>query len=138
MRALARGSVNVLLPPHCLGCEMPVAEAGSLCARCWGRLTLIERPYCERLGTPFSYDLGAGALSAEAIADPPPFGRLRAVAAHDDMARKLVHGLKYSDRLDLARWMAKWMARAGSELTKEAEVIVPVPLHRLRLWTRRF
>jgi len=138
VRALAGSSVNVLLPPHCLGCEMPVAETGSLCARCWGRLTLIERPYCERLGTPFSYDLGTGALSAEAIADPPPFERLRAVAAHDDMARKLVHGLKYGDRLDLARWMAQWMARAASELTRDADVIVPVPLHRRRLWTRRF
>jgi predicted amidophosphoribosyltransferase len=136
--ALARGGMNVLLPPHCLGCEMPVASAGTLCAQCWGRLRLIERPYCERLGIPFAYDLGAGALSAEAIADPPPFERLRAVAAYDDMARKLVHALKYGDRLDLARWMAQWMARAGSELAANAGVVVPVPLHRRRLWSRRF
>ena len=46
-----------------------------------------------------------GALSAEAIADPPPFERCRAVAAFDDVARRLVHGLKYRDRLELAAWM---------------------------------
>jgi ComF family protein len=135
---LARGGVNVLLPPHCMACEMPVATSGTLCAQCWGKLRLIERPYCERLGTPFAYDLGEGALSAEAIADPPPFERLRAVAAYDDMARKLVHGLKYGDRLDLAQWMARWMVRAGGELVSSAGVVVPVPLHRRRLWSRRF
>jgi len=136
--AFARSGMNVLLPPHCLGCDMPVASTGTLCAQCWGRLKLIERPYCERLGTPFAYDLGEGAQSAEAIADPPPFERLRAVAAYDDMARKLVHALKYGDRLDLARWMARWMARAGGDVVAGAGVIVPVPLHRRRLWTRRF
>ena len=51
---------------------------------------------------PFAYDLGPGALSAEAIADPPPFERCRAVAAFDEVARKLVHGLKYRDQLELA------------------------------------
>jgi ComF family protein len=138
LMALARGGVNVLLPPHCMACEMPVATSGTLCAQCWGKLRLIERPYCERLGTPFAYDLGEGALSAEAIADPPPFERLRAVAAYDDMARKLVHGLKYGDRQDLARWMARWMVRAGGDVVSGAGVVVPVPLHRRRLWTRRF
>jgi ComF family protein len=138
LMALWQGGVNLLLPPHCMACEMPVASSGTLCAQCWGKLRLIERPYCDRLGTPFAYDLGEGALSAEAIADPPPFERLRAVAAYDDMARKLVHGLKYGDRLDLARWMARWMARAGSEVVAAAGVIVPVPLHRRRLWSRRF
>jgi ComF family protein len=138
LMALARGGVNVLLPLHCMACEMPVATSGTLCAQCWGKLRLIERPYCERLGTPFAYDLGEGALSAEAIADPPPFERLRAVAAYDDMARKLVHGLKYGDRQDLARWMARWMVRAGGDVVSGAGVVVPVPLHRRRLWTRRF
>lgn len=98
----------------------------------------IERPYCEQLGIPFAYDLGPGALSAEAIAAPPPFQRCRAVCAFDDVARKLVHGLKYRDRLELAAWMGRWMARAGGELLAEADVIVPVPLHRRRLWSRRF
>jgi predicted amidophosphoribosyltransferase len=99
---------------------------------------LIERPYCARLGTPFAYELGEGALSAEAIAEPPPFDRCRAVAVFDDMSRRLVHGLKYRDRLELARWMGGWMARAGAELVREADVVVPVPLHHRRLWSRRY
>ncbi|MCR4282305.1 MAG: double zinc ribbon domain-containing protein, partial [Bauldia sp.] len=135
--ALVRGAADIALPPQCLACDRPVGAHGSLCASCWSRLRPIEKPYCARLGIPFSYDLGQGALSAEAIADPPPFDRCRAVAVFDDVARRLVHGLKYRDRLELASWMANWMARAGIEIVAEADVVVPVPLHRRRLWWRR-
>ncbi len=136
--ALAAGLVDLALPPQCLACRRPVASEGGLCATCWGGFRLIERPFCQRLGIPFTYDLGAGALSAEAIADPPPFERCRAVAHFDDVARGLVHGLKYRDQGELARWMGHWMARAGADVVADAGLIVPVPLHRLRLWSRRF
>ena len=136
--AFGRRLADIALPPQCLSCHAPVAELGTLCPSCWSRLKPIERPYCARLGIPFAYDLGAGALSAEAIAEPPPFDRCRAVAVFDDVARRLVHGLKYRDRLDLARWMAEWMARAGAEVIADTDVVVPVPLHRRRLWWRRY
>lgn len=136
--AVGGGIADLALPPQCLACDRHVAEAGGLCAACWGGFRLIEQPYCARLGIPFSYDLGRGALSAEAIADPPPFDRCRAVAHFDTVARTLVHGLKYRDHVELARWMGEWMARAGIDILAEADLIVPVPLHRFRLWTRRF
>jgi ComF family protein len=101
-------------------------------------MRLIERPYCERLGIPFDVDLGGSLLSPAAIADPPVFGRARAVAEYEGTARTLVHRLKYGDRLDLARALGAMMARAGSELLAEADLVVPVPLHWSRLWRRRF
>ncbi len=136
--ALADGIADLALPPQCLACQRHVARLGGLCPICWGGLRLIEKPYCATLGIPFAYDLGPGALSAEAIAEPPPFERCRAVAHFDDVARKLVHGLKYRDRTELARWMGRWMARSGVELLADADIVAPVPLHRWRLWTRRF
>jgi ComF family protein len=33
---------------------------------------------------------------------------------------------------------SRWLARAGAELLDDAELIVPVPLYRSRLWRRRF
>ena len=102
-------------------------------------MRFIERPFCERLGTPFAADLGDGLLSPEAIADPPVYARARAVARYDDgPARRLVQRLKYGDRLELATTMGRWMARAGDELLVDADVLVPVPLHPLRLAWRRF
>lgn len=98
----------------------------------------MERPWCAVMGTPFSHDMGDGFLSAEAIANPPPFARARSACAYQGVARRMVQTLKYSDRPDLAPWMARWMARAGAELLAEAAVIVPVPLHRRRFFSRRF
>jgi len=74
----------------------------------------------------------------EAIADPPAYGRARAAVRYDDIARDLVHRLKYGDRLDLATAMGQWMARAGRTLLDDADAVVPVPLHWRRLWGRRF
>ncbi len=101
-------------------------------------MRFIEKPYCAIHGTPFSYDLGKGALSAEAIADPPPFDTSRSVALYDDVARQLVHSLKFGDRTDLAPWMAQSMVRAAEGRVDEASIVVPVPLHRRRLLMRRF
>ncbi|AXS42030.1 ComF family protein [Breoghania sp. L-A4] len=137
-RIVGRRLLDLALPPVCCVCERPLAEDVGLCMPCWSRLTLIERPYCERLGTPLAYDIGPGALSAAAIAEPPPFGRARAVCVHDEISRALVHGLKYRDRLELAPLMARWMLRASDGLVHEANLIVPVPLHPRRLWRRRF
>jgi ComF family protein len=40
--------------------------------------------------------------------------------------------------MELARPLGRWMARAGAELLAEADLLVPVPLHRRRLALRRF
>jgi ComF family protein len=74
----------------------------------------------------------------EAIANPPAYQRSRAAVRYDDVARTLVHALKYQDRTDLAPAMGRWMARAGAELLREADVLVPVPLHWRRGWSRRY
>lgn len=101
-------------------------------------MRFIERPYCEVLGIPFRKDQGQGALSPQAIAEPPPFDRLRSVALHEGAARNLVHGLKYRDRTDLAVMMARWMARAALTELSACDVIIPIPLHWTRLLRRRF
>ena len=130
---------DLVFPPGCLACRKATATINALCPTCWRAVRFIERPFCERLGTPFPADLGEGLLSPEAIANPPVFARARAVAHFDDgPARQLVHRLKYGDRLELAAAMGAWMARAGDDLLTEADVLVPVPLHRTRLTARLY
>jgi predicted amidophosphoribosyltransferase len=138
MRAAFRLVLDFGLPQLCPSCRGPLSEGEGLCAACWSKLSLIEPPYCVRLGIPFAYDPGPGLLSMEAIANPPAYDRARAVVRYDDVARTLVHGLKYSDRLDLSPMMGRWMARAGRELLADADALVPVPLHWRRRWARRF
>ncbi len=138
-RRLCAGALDALYPPICLGCRKAVAAHGGLCAACWTAIAFIERPYCERLGAPFGRDFGDGAISPAASANPPVFARARAVAPYEsDVARALVNRLKYYDRLELAAPMGRWMARAGAEILRDADLIVPTPLHRVRLAARRF
>jgi ComF family protein len=136
-RTILELALGVALPQLCAACREPV-EGEGLCAACWSRLSFIAPPYCERLGIPFPFDPGPGILSMEAIADPPAYDRARAAVCFDETARVLVHALKYGDRLDLAPMMGRWMANAGRELTREADLMVPVPLHWRRQWARRF
>ncbi|MCE1237249.1 MAG: ComF family protein [Hyphomicrobiales bacterium] len=138
LAAVGVGALDLLLPPVCSSCRRPVERAHALCGGCWSRLRPIERPYCERLGIPFGYDIGEGALSAEAIAAAPAFDRARAAVLFEGPARDLVHALKYRDRTEVARVIGRMTARAGGEILAEADLLVPMPLHRRRLWTRKF
>jgi ComF family protein len=138
MAALAGGAARILFPPLCGGCRVIVSIPGSLCGACWRDLRMIERPWCEILGTPFQFDMGEGAVSPAAIADPPGFDRARSAVAYTGVARRMAQALKFNDRTDLAPWMAVWMLRAGSELVAAADMVVPVPLHRRRFLWRRF
>ncbi|MET0220148.1 MAG: ComF family protein [Tardiphaga sp.] len=133
----ARLALDIALPTLCVACREPVAGDG-VCAACWSQLSFIAPPFCTRLGIPFVYDPGPGILSMQAIADPPAYDRARAAVRYDDVARTLVHQLKYHDRTDLAPTMGRWMARAGQELLTEADILVPVPLHWRRGFSRRF
>jgi ComF family protein len=136
---LAQAALDTLYPPTCLACRAATDSHGALCPACWRAMRFIERPFCERLGTPFEQDLGQGIISPQAAADPPVFPRARAVARFEDgPARTLAHRLKYSDRAELARPIARWMARAGADVLVDADLLAPVPLHPLRLWRRRF
>ena len=133
-----RTVLGLVYPPGCIVCGAATEPAHVLCARCWARVRFIERPFCERLGTPFAVDLGVPLVSPAAAADPPVFDRARAVARYDEVTRLLVQKLKYGDRLDLAPALGRMMVRAGAELARDADAIVPVPLHPTRLWWRRF
>src|SRR5271169_3675712 len=125
--SLTHAALDTLYPPTCLACRAATDSHGALCPRCWSAMRFIERPFCERLGTPFEQDLGQGLISPQAMADPPVFARARAVARFEDgPARTLAHRLKYSDRAELARPIARWMARAGADLLADTDLLTPV------------
>ncbi len=138
--AAAGRLLDLLLPPTCLSCDASVAVPGTLCSNCFRRTQFITEPYCQRCGLPFAHDgeAGPGRLCPSCLAQPPPWQRARAPLLYDQQARRLIFPLKYHDRTEYAGALAAMMARAGAALLAEAEVIVPVPLHRRRLRTRRY
>lgn len=137
-RAVRGELTDLILPPACPVCRARLGSAGGLCADCWQGVRFLERPWCERLGTPLPIDLGPGVLSAAAVADPPAFARARSAVSYEGPVPDLVHALKYADRTDLAPMLGAWMARAAHELVAEADLLIPIPLHWGRLASRRF
>lgn len=131
-------AADFLLPPVCIKCHAPLGGHDALCARCWRTVDFIRAPVCERLGIPLPFDSGAATVSAAAIAAPPAFDRARAAAHFNGVVRDLIHSLKYADRHDGCRLLARWLSSAGAELLADADVLMPVPLHRWRLFQRRF
>ena len=133
-----RAALDVVLPPLCLGCQARLTDHDALCPACWRQVDFIRPPLCDRLGLPMPYDVGGQMISGAAAADPPPYDRARAVARYDGQMRDLIHGFKFHDTHDARRLFGNWLVQAGRELTETADVIVPVPLARFRLLSRRF
>lgn len=138
LSAFGGGLLNALLPPRCLACGVLVERPGALCGDCWDSIDFLGPPLCACCGLPFDYDLGPEALCGACSREPPPLERIRAVMAYGETSRRLVAGFKYRDRTEGGPAFAGWMSRAGTGLLAEAELILPVPLHWTRLFTRRY
>ncbi len=138
--AIGRGLLDLVLPPHCPACDGIVDAPGRFCGACFRRAALIVAPCCERCGVGFASEAAAGfALSCPAcLAEPPPWRSGRAALVYDEFSRRLVLPLKYGDRTENAAVLGQHMARAGRALLERCDLLVPVPLHRRRLFVRRY
>jgi ComF family protein len=139
LRAGARHLIDGALPPRCLSCGAIVGDAGTLCSVCWADIEFIAAPFCNACGTPLSAVPDTDILlCGSCLTKHPPWRRARAVFRYKGVGRALVLAFKHGDRLDAAPTLARWLARAGAELFAEVDMIVPVPLHRSRLFARRY
>lgn len=137
MRAVT-ACADLIVPPCCLVCRARIGAHHLLCPACWRDVNFIRPPLCDVLGIPLPFDTGERTVSAGALAHPPAYDRARAVAHFSGSMRTLVHQLKYADRHDARTLFGRWLAEAGRELQPGLDVIVPVPLSRLRLLMRHF
>ena len=137
-RRWGTAALNLVLPPRCLACGAEVEASHGLCAPCWRKLTFLAEPCCACCGLPFAYDLGNGTLCGACLRAPPLYDFARAALRYDEGSRGLVLGFKHGDRLHGAPAFGEWMRRAAGALLAEADLLVPVPLHRLRLLKRRY
>lgn len=135
MHPALRLLADFALPPRCSGCGVPVGDDGQFCATCWPSLRFIGPPWCAGCHRPFDYDLGPDARCDACLSRPPRHAGVRAAVAYGPVARQLALKLKYGGRMGVADTMAALMRR---HLPAGAEVLVPVPLHRSRLWQRGY
>lgn len=138
LRRVWRGGIDMLLPPQCMLCTTTVDEPGRLCPQCWPEVGFIAEPCCPSCGMPYAIPVPEGLICAACIKEPPRFDRARAAFSYAGGGRDLVLRFKRGDRTDLAPGLAALMRTAGAALLNDCDLILPVPLHRWRLWRRRF
>ena len=138
-RALGRGVADLLLPPLAHDSPQAAGSAG-LSADAWSRVVFLEDPVCDGCGAGFEMDGGpfAAARCAACLAQPYAFSRARAACVYDEASRGLILRFKHGDHQPFAALFARWISRSAAPLLDQADAVVPVPLHRFRLLSRRF
>lgn len=111
---------------------------GQLCASCWSGLNFITDPQCSTCGLPFEFENIGGGECGPCLSKSPVYDRARSALYYDDGCRPLILGFKHGDRTALAQTFAQWMARVATDLVEDDTVVMPVPLHRWRLLSRRY
>jgi len=136
----ATSALDFILPPHCGACGAETSAHGAFCTACFGRLRFITAPHCRSCGVPLAAEglADAAGVCARCTHKPPVWGQGRAAFVYNDAVRDVILPLKYADRTENARLLGHHMARAGQDVLARADLLVPVPLHRRRLWTRRY
>ena len=137
-RTQSQKILDFLMPPRCTICNKKVNSTGALCGTCWTNLHHINDPQCNSCGLPFAFDIDKNALCGHCIKNPPPYVWARSALRYDDHSQGLILSLKHSKKLENAAVMARMMQQAGQGFFKDIDLIVPVPLHRKRLFKRRF
>ena len=131
--------IAAVYPPHCLACAEVVGSEGALCPACWREATFLSGTRCDACGAPLPGEPDeAGCLCDDCLATPRPWSRGRAALAYSGTGRRLALSLKSADRTDLPGAAAGWMAQAGRDLIEPGMLVAPVPLHRFRLFRRRY
>ena len=137
VRTALREMVAFALPPRCPGCGTVVGEDHNFCLDCWCSLDFLGGPACGQCGERIELAYHEDARCGACLADPPPFDRARAAVAYGPIARALALKLKYGRRPGIALTMARPMRRVGAAMLEDA-LVVPVPLHRWRIWSRGY
>lgn len=142
LRMAVRAAIDYALPPRCPACGVVVGDDRQFCLDCWSSLTFLDGAACARCSIPLPAALPGVPMECGAcMADPPPFDGAPAALAYGPAARTVALRLKYGRRIGHARLMARLMARPLTGLVREGKglpLLIPVPLHRWRLWSRGF
>ena len=129
--------VDLIFPPRCPLCGEGIGAQTGLCADCWGELVIPGTPACATCQRPLGESAEAGAVCAPCLAQPPRHDGIAAGTLYTQASRRLVLSFKHGGRIALAPMMARLML-ARLAMVEPDWLIVPVPLHRWRLWRRGY
>ena len=143
IKEIAHRALDTILPPRCVVTGEMVDRQGMIAPVAWSELDFINNPLCDKCGVPFGFDVEGvenehGSHCLQCLNYPPPYDSARAAMKYNDHSRDMILGFKHADQTHNALAFVPWLKKAGAEMLSEADAIIPVPLHRLRLLKRRY
>ena len=132
-------AIRTIYPPECVLCRALTETDFALCGSCWRETPFVFGLVCDLCGQPLpGEDTDELVHCDDCMTIARPWTKGRTAMVYDDKGKQIVLALKHSDREDLARPAAQWLARAAADLPLETSILVPVPLHWRRLLSRRY
>ncbi|WP_253300049.1 ComF family protein [Wolbachia endosymbiont of Chironomus riparius] len=128
-------AINLIFPNACVNCEQIISEDIELCNECNLKINFLAKHYCNVCGSVIANNIYT---CGKCIIDPPKFKVLRSVFAYDQNSKDIIINLKFFDNLNHVKTFAKWMHQFHKDIFKDADLIIPIPLHRLRLFKRKY
>lgn len=129
--------VDAVFPPRCPLCGDAIAEQHGLCAPCFADIEVPGEPCCALCQFPFDIAQPEGSICGPCLQAPPRHDGIAAATLYGEGSRKLTLALKHGGRIALAPMMAGMIARQAKAVDG-SWLIVPVPLHRWRIWRRGY
>ena len=133
--------IDLAFPPRCPLCGDGLLAQTGLCAACWSELVIPGEPSCSLCQRPFPDGMADGGVCAPCLVKAPRHAGIAAGTLYNVASRRLVLSFKRGKRITLAPMMARLMAARMGPMDAQVDanwLLVPVPLHRWRLWRRGF
>jgi ComF family protein len=138
---------NLFLPTYCKLCGvwLLTEENGFFCPDCWEMSPGVEAPFCSRCGKPHATMVGYGVRAdfpCEVCREKPNryVRRIYGAAQYEGAVEIAVKLMKFHDRERLAGPLGELMRDFAEEYMacEDYDVVVPVPLHRVRARARGY
>lgn len=126
---------RICFPSSCLNCGAYVETEG-ICSDCWSKINWFSEPRCSICGQAFEIDLYG--ICAKCVKNPPYFDKALSVFLYDDATKKMIIDFKHRDSTSFARIFAYWMFRVAEYYLKDADLLIPVPIHISKRIARKY
>jgi ComF family protein len=139
-KILFRKFLDFAFPARCLLCGGVLAGEDGICAGCLNLIDFVSEPKCRHCGRPFEFESDEDGPMAcpSCLMLKPKFDRCVSAVMYNEASKKIILPFKHADATHLAKFMAGIMAARGAELLDPADIIIPVPIHRLRMLKRKY
>jgi ComF family protein len=134
-KSALRAVFRIAFPYQCLRCGAAVGSEGGFCPDCFKKIKFIGT-CCPNCGRPISENEKLWGMCSFCKGKEVPKSRF--VFIYDEALKPVILRFKYADMTFAVPYFAKWMINAGKDVLDDADAVVPVPIHRMRLIRRRY